>query len=287
VLSKLIKHIIHILTRFVKGFVQDSRKLVLEAGAECATRRLNDESWKHRITHQTTRTNALWRLAWRHLRCSIGGWLTFPIEPGVHMPSQTHSLIVGIAGGSASGKSTFTAALLEALVIQCPDSRVLVVHSDRYFRVGTPEMPTFTSPTSGETYPDYNRPDAVDVDRMVSDLDAKVRSEDAPDILIVEGHLLFAWPEVCDRLDVRLFIDLDGETRALRRLVRNLAHHGDPLVDQSAQSIATYYLESAKVGYDRYIAPSRVHADLIVRGDADFARVAPMIASVIAKELSR
>jgi len=203
------------------------------------------------------------------------------------MPSQNHSLIIGVAGGSASGKSTFTTALLDALADQSPDSHVLVVHCDRYLRVGTPEMTTLTSPTSGETYPDYNRPDAIDVDRMVADLDAMVGAEDAPDMLIVEGHLLFVWPEVRERLGLLLFVDLDGETRALRRLVRNLERHGDPLVDQSPQSIANYYLESAKVGYERYIAPSRVHADLIVRGDADFDRIAPMIAAVIEKELSR
>lgn len=202
------------------------------------------------------------------------------------MDSKAQSLVVGIAGGSASGKSTFTAALLEALPLYCPDLSVRVVHSDRYFLVGTPGMPMFTSPSSGEILPDFNRPDAIDTRRMLVDLDAIVSAEDAPDVVILEGHLVLAWPEVRDRLDLSLFIDLDGETRALRRLVRNLEHQGDPIIDHSPQSIATYYLESAKVGYDRYIGPSRVYADLILRGDADFTRTAPFIAAIIAQEVA-
>ena len=203
------------------------------------------------------------------------------------MNLKAPSLVVGIAGGSASGKSTFTAALLEALPALCPVAGVRVMHSDRYFRVGTPEMPMFVSPSSGKTQPDMNHPDAIDTQRMLVDLETVARAEDAPDILILEGHLVLCWPEVRERLGLSLFVDLDGETRALRRLVRNPAHQGDPIIDHSAQSIATYYLESAKVGYERYIGPSRVHADLILRGDADFARIAPMVAAVIAKELAR
>jgi uridine kinase len=88
-------------------------------------------------------------------------------------------------------------------------------------------------------------------------------------------------PEIRTWLDLRLFVELDADTRALRRLVRNLGHQYDPIPEHSAQSIANYYLESAKVGHARYIEPSRIYADLIVRGDADFARTAPMVAAVI------
>ncbi|MCJ7548368.1 MAG: hypothetical protein MUQ30_01635, partial [Anaerolineae bacterium] len=112
------------------------------------------------------------------------------------MNSKVPSLVVGIAGGSASGKSTFTAALLEALPVLCPGAGVRVMHSDRYFRVGTPEMPMFVSPSSGKRQPDMNHPDSIDTQRMLVDLDALARAEDAPDILILEGHLVLCWPEV-------------------------------------------------------------------------------------------
>jgi uridine kinase len=191
------------------------------------------------------------------------------------------SLVVGIAGGSASGKSAFTRALLDALVKADPEIRTQVVHTDSYFRPGSPEMPTLVLSTSDKVAPDYNRPDSIDVARLLSDLESISGGEDAPDVLVVEGLMVLYLESVRERLNLRLFVELDADARALRRLIRNLERHGDPLSDQSAQSIAAYYLESAKVGHARYVEPSRVHADLIVRGDADFARIAPMVAAVI------
>jgi uridine kinase len=94
-------------------------------------------------------------------------------------------------------------------------------------------------------------------------------------------------PAIRELLDLRLFVELDADARALRRLVRNMGHQYDPIPDHSPQSIANYCLESAKVGHARYIEPSRVHADLILRGDADFGRVAPMVAALICEQWSR
>jgi uridine kinase len=195
--------------------------------------------------------------------------------------SRVRSYIVGIAGGSASGKSTFTHVLLEALASTCPEAEIVDLHTDRYFRVGSPDMPTFVSPSSGKTVPDYNHPDTMDRARLVVDLDALAEGEDAPDVIIVEGHFVLCFSELRERFDLRTFIELDADARALRRMVRNLARHGDPLDEQTPAAIATYFLESAKVGHERYIEPSRVHADLIVRGDGDFSRSAPMVAAII------
>ena len=102
-----------------------------------------------------------------------------------------------------------------------------------------------------------------------------------PDVLLLEGLMVLHIPDIREQLDLRLFVELDADTRALRRLVRNIGHQHDPIPDHSPQSIANYYLESAKVGHMRYIEPSVIYADLIVRGDADFGRVAPMVAAVI------
>ena len=189
--------------------------------------------------------------------------------------------IVGIAGGTASGKSTFTKALVSALHDIESSTQVDVLGTDRYFRSGTPEMPTLVSPSMGVTLPDYNHPDALDLPRFLVDLEAQVRAPDAPDVLLIEGLMVLYMPEILEWLDLRLFVELDADTRALRRLVRNIGRRHDPIPDHSPQSIANYYLESAKAGHARYIEPSRIHADLIVRGDADFARVTPMIAAVI------
>ena len=200
------------------------------------------------------------------------------------MSSTNTPYVVGIAGGSASGKSTFTRMLLSTLQEQIPDRRIVDLHTDRYFRVGAPDMPTFVSPSSGRKLPDYNHPDTIDWQRLVDDIDQSVSNEDGPDILIVEGHFVLTFPEVRERLDLRLYIDLDADTRALRRMIRHLEHHGDPLEEHTPEAIAAYYLESAKVGHARHIEPSRVYADLTLRGDGDFSRTAYLITTIIEKE---
>ncbi len=201
------------------------------------------------------------------------------------MTSRSHSFVVGIAGGSASGKSTFTNRLLQILPDHCPGAKIVDLHTDRYFRVGSPDMPTFVSPSSGKTMPDYNHPDTIDRARLVADVDALRQGSDVPDVIVVEGHFVLCFADLRDRFDLSLFIELDADARALRRMVRNLGRHGDPLDKHTPEAIAAYFLESAKVGHERYIEPSRVHADLILRGDGDFTRTAPMIAAIIASNL--
>lgn len=197
--------------------------------------------------------------------------------------TQNHqSFLVGIGGGTASGKSTFTRALVQTLADAAPTLNVVALGCDRYFRFGSPEMPTYHSPTFDVAVPDFNHPDSLDINRILKNLDALLVSRDAPDVVIIEGHLLLHWPEIRERLDLCLFIELDADTRALRRLVRNIGTTNDPIPDHSPASIANYYLESAKVGHARYIEPTRIHADFILRGDADFSRTAPMVAKLIA-----
>ncbi|HZO87873.1 MAG TPA: hypothetical protein VFB38_05995 [Chthonomonadaceae bacterium] len=188
------------------------------------------------------------------------------------------SFIVGIAGGSASGKSTFTAALVRTLAAGEPPLRAEVLGMDRYFYRGTEGGPTFISPSTGRQMADNNHPESADNARLVADLEARRTAEDAPDVLIVEGLMALCVPIIRERLDLRLFIELDADERALRRLLRDMSGargNTDP------NFIVTYYRECARVGHARHVEPSRCHADLILRGDADFERIAPMVAAVI------
>jgi uridine kinase len=183
------------------------------------------------------------------------------------------SFIVGIAGGSASGKSTFAAALADRLTGGAAGQRVEVFGTDRYFR--KEGGPTFVSPSSGESQFNANHPDSLDLPRLLIDLDARTNAADAPDVIVVEGLMVLHHESLRERLDLRLFMELDADERALRRMLRNMANGHDP------RGIATYYRECARIGHARYVEPSRVHADLILRGDADFARTAPMVAALI------
>ena len=103
---------------------------------------------------------------------------------------------------------------------------------------------------------------------------------DAPDVLIVEGLMALHVEEIRQRLDMRMFIELEADMRALRRLLRDM-NGGRGSTDP--RWIATYYQECARVGHEAYVEPSRVYADLIIRGDADFARVTPLLAGAIAQ----
>lgn len=187
------------------------------------------------------------------------------------------SYIVAIAGGSASGKSTFSEALLRILTGSLSVERI---STDSYFYAPA-DLPRFYSPTTGQDMPDCNRPDSIDLSRLLRDLDVRRQAFDSPDVLVVEGLMVLHLAELRVRADLRIFVELEGEVRALRRLVRNLGHAYDPVLNTDARSIANYYLESARVGHDMYVEPSRVHADWIMRGDGDFNRLAVLVADLI------
>ncbi len=188
------------------------------------------------------------------------------------------SLVVGIAGGSASGKTTFTAALEKKLAAGPVPVRVEAIGMDRYFYRGTAPGPVFTSPSTGETLPDNNHPDSADNARLVADLDARRSAPSAPDVILLEGLMALHVAEVRDRCDLRIFVELDADVRALRRLLRDMSGvRGNP----DPAFIATYYCECARVGHERYVEPSRQYADLVLRGDGDLNRTVPMVTATI------
>ena len=192
------------------------------------------------------------------------------------------TIIVGIAGGSASGKSTLTRALAEALTERLTQVETLAM--DRYVREDRAAGPHFVSAATSERLFDWNHPDAYDTARLVTDLAVRAAAPDAPDVLLVEGLMALHFPELRRRLALRLFVDLDADVRALRRLLRDMA---GGRTSRDPQFIARYYLESARVGHARYVEPSRVHADLTLRGDADFSRLVPLLCVVVEECLSR
>ena len=187
-------------------------------------------------------------------------------------------LLVGIAGGSASGKTTFTAALEKELAHGAPPTTVEAIGMDRYFYRGTAPGPVFVSPTTGETLPDNNHPESADNDRLAADIDARRAADDAPDVLLLEGLMVLHVEALRERCDVRLFIDLEADVRALRRLLRDMTGvrgNADP------KFISTYYQECARLGHNAYVQPSREHADLIIRGDSDFTRISQLVAGLV------
>lgn len=193
--------------------------------------------------------------------------------------------VVGIAGGSASGKSTLARALRQALQSATPPLRAAILSSDYYFLNGDPDAPSVRLP-GGESHFDYNRPDSIDVARLCADLDRLAQGDERPDVLLLEGLMVLHEPAIRQRLDLGVYIELAADERALRRLVRNLGADG-PVDFAKGQWIADYYCASARPGHQRYVQPSRAQADLIVRGDADPQRTASLLAAVVRDGLAR
>ncbi|HET7559156.1 MAG TPA: AAA family ATPase [Limnochordia bacterium] len=173
--------------------------------------------------------------------------------------------VIGIAGGSGAGKSTLARALAEAL-----GERVTLIHLDTYFLPGSPTM---------------NRPEAIDPAQVAADLDrlaagetvvraarrgGELRYEPRP-LVLLEGHLLFCYPELVERLALRIWVEMDDDERVARRLGR-VTGGGDDF-----KRAIDWYLSDAKPGYDRFIGPSKAQADLSVRGDGDPRRLALLL----------
>ena len=191
-------------------------------------------------------------------------------------------VVVGIAGGSASGKSALASALAAALQ-RLHQRRVHILTTDRYMQNDRSLGPTVFSETTGTHMFDANHPAAIAWDHVLRDLDDLLQQTDGPEIILVEGHLLLHESTVRERLDIRFFIELDADERALRRLLRDMQ---GGRANRDPHFIATYYRESARVGHTRYIEPSRVHADLIVRGDAVWERIEPFLVAIIEDRLA-
>ncbi|MDE2126905.1 MAG: hypothetical protein KGJ62_09975 [Armatimonadetes bacterium] len=192
------------------------------------------------------------------------------------------TIFVAIAGGSASGKTTFAAELRQALQDGAPPVSVDVIGMDRYFYRGAPGGPTFVSPATGEVLPDNNHPESADNDKLLADLDAMAADDSAAEVVLVEGLMALHVAQLRRRFDLRIYVELEDDLRALRRLLRDM-RGGRGSTDPAW--IATYYRECARAGHTLYVEPSRVHADLIIRGDGDFGRTAALAAACVRERL--
>lgn len=158
-------------------------------------------------------------------------------------------IVIGIAGGSASGKSTFAARLVEAL----GDTEVRLLAMDQYFRE---DKPLHRGPLTQRTWPDYNQPGSFYLERLIADLDSAPQA-----VVVVEGLMTLCVEEVRRRCHLKLFVDAPADERIVRRLRRNMRERG-----LSFDEIADYYLDSVRWRHQEFVEPSRWQADLVING---------------------
>ncbi len=180
------------------------------------------------------------------------------------------TVVVGVAGGSGSGKSTVVAAIREGVA----PASVAILRHDAYYR----SFDHLSEEERGEL--NFDHPDALETELLVEHVDAlragssvpmpsydfhthrrtdRVVRVDPARVLILDGILVMADPELRARMDIRIFVDTDADVRLMRRLRRDMVERGrslDSVLDQYERTVRPMHLE--------FVEPSRRHADLII-----------------------
>lgn len=170
-------------------------------------------------------------------------------------------LIIGIAGGTGSGKTTLVENLKEqfgADISVLPHDNYYAAHHD----MSLEERQTLN----------YDHPAAFDTDRMIQDLEDRPvydyaihdRTEAtltlAPNkVILVEGILIFENKALRDLMDIKIFVDTDADVRILRRILRDVKERGRTL-----ETVVEQYLTTVKPMHEQFVAPSKRYADVIV-----------------------
>ena len=201
--------------------------------------------------------------------------------------ARVGSVVIGVAGGSASGKTT----VVEQLVAACGHDTCTVIAHDRYYR-----DQTALTATDRETV-NYDHPDALETELLLDHLTELVRGHaiDAPaydftmhrrqvvrdrlqprPVIVVEGILVLAEPRLTRVLDLRVFVDTPDEVRLRRRLARDLAERG-----RTPASVIAQYEQTVRPMHQQFVEPSRREADLVIAdGGYNEQAVAELIARV-------
>jgi len=187
----------------------------------------------------------------------------------------TRPLLIGIAGGTGSGKSTVARKIADGL----PADSVAVIDHDSYYR----DRSDLTY--EARSHLNFDHPDALDNDLLVQHLEslrsgsgvdvpiydfktharlAERRRVEPPRILIVEGILVFVEERVRQLLDVKIFVDTDADIRVFRRIRRDLEQRG-----RSFQQVREQYYATVRPMHLQFVDPSKRWADLIVPEGGD------------------
>ncbi len=184
--------------------------------------------------------------------------------------SDKKPFVVGIAGGTASGKSTLCGILAERL----PEVRTATVHSDSFF---LKNLPKIKSPKSGIIYDDYNHPDSLDKAGFFAAVRSLTKAD--ADLILIDSLFTLYYEELKQILDFKIFIDLPSDERLVRRVRRNIGRGFTP------EEIITYYNDTVVYRHAEFVEPTRVCADLVIRGDYGEAEIG-MITDRIKKGLN-
>ena len=182
-------------------------------------------------------------------------------------------LIIGIAGGSGSGKTTLTNQIASQFTEQ-----VTIIKHDNYYKAHD------DMDYDERTRLNYDHPNAFETDLMIKHLKALKQGEsiECPvydftvhnrskdtitiipnKVIIVEGILIFENKELCDLMDLRIFVDTDADLRIIRRIKRDVLERA-----RSLESVMNQYMDTVKPMLEQYVEPSKRNANIIVPENA-------------------
>lgn len=182
---------------------------------------------------------------------------------------MSENLVIGIAGGSGSGKTTLTNQIAKQFV-----EHVTIIKHDNYYKAHD------DMDYDERSRLNYDHPNAFDTELMIKHLKALKRGETiecpvydytihnrskdtitiVPNrVIIVEGILIFENKELCELMDIRIFVDTDADLRIIRRIQRDVMERA-----RSLESVINQYVQTVKPMHEQYVEPSKKNANVIV-----------------------
>lgn len=184
--------------------------------------------------------------------------------------SARKPLVLGIAGGSGSGKSTIAKSILEAL----PPGAGVLLQQDHYYK------PLTHLPPEERERVNFDHPDSLELDLLATHIDALCSGQsierptydftrhdrvaqgvliEVTPVIVVEGILVLADEGLRSRFEVKLFVDTDADIRLMRRIRRDLEHRG-----RTFANVRKQYYETVRPMHMAFVEPSKRFADIII-----------------------
>jgi uridine kinase len=181
-----------------------------------------------------------------------------------------HPLVIGIAGGSGSGKTSVTNAIVDTL----DKNRVVVIQHDSYYR----DLSVHGGKTPSQV--NFDHPDALETDLLIRHLRElrAGRSIEQPvynftthrrmestqrlepkEIVFIDGILIFVDEELRRLMDIKIYVDTDADERLVRRIRRDLLERG-----RSVESVMQQYMDTVRPMHLQFVEPSKHWADIII-----------------------
>lgn len=189
---------------------------------------------------------------------------------GSGMIKPNKPIVFGVAGGTASGKTTVASAILESVGA----AQVAYLPHDAYYR----DMKHL--PFEERAQLNYDHPESLETELLIEHIHTllngqpvqvpiydftdhrrteKIRLVEPAPIILIDGILIFTHPDLRNMMDIKIYVDTDSDVRFIRRMQRDMRERG-----RSLDSIVKQYLETVRLMHLEFVEPSKRYADVIV-----------------------